>query len=209
MKKMILIIAVLCCVALFGNAVAANTTATAPAATPKSTVNVVAQDSNKNLSQMNLSLYSVIQDFGSDGFRVGEAVKFPAQKAGWKLRGVQILGWSPLNETTQRFLPDETFLIEIRDKDLNLLYKYNDIQNIYFASTQGPVMTGIEIPGIPVTGDFYVVFYDRGSMVLGREMENATGNSYFFLNGGLQPAAFKTAANQTVEINWVIRALGE
>lgn len=206
---MSLIIAVLCCAALFGNAVAASTTATAPAAAPASTVAVLAQDSNKNLSQMNLSFYSVIQDFGINGLRVGEAVKFPAQKPGWKLKGVQILGWSPLNETTHQFFPDGTFLVEIRDKDMNLLYKYNDVQNMYFASTRGPVMTGIEIPGIPITGDFYVVFYDRGSMVLGREMEHSTGNSYFFINGGLQPAAFKTATNQTVDVNWMIRALGE
>lgn len=158
---------------------------------------------------MNISWYTVVQDFGPDAIGIGEAVKFTAPKFGWKLRAVQIAGWSPFNETTKRFSPASTFLIEIRDKDLNLLYKYNDIQNMYFASTKGPVLKAIEIPAIPVRDDFYVVFYDRGSMVIGREMGKPIGNSYFFINGGLRPAEFRMKnTNQTVKANWIIKAMG-
>jgi hypothetical protein len=62
-----------------------------------------------------------------------------------------------------------------------------------------------------VTGDFYVIFYDRGAMVMGMEQENGTGNSYFYdsLNGELIPASFKDANNKSTKVNWVIRAVGE
>lgn len=163
-----------------------------------------------NLSEMNLTMYSAIDDFGITGLGVGEAVKFTAPKSGWKLKGVQILGWSGFNNTTKTFPADRNFLIEIRDKDLNLLYKYADAQNMYFISTTGPVMSGIEIPSIALTGDFYVLFYDRGALGVAMENGKGTGNSFFFLNGQMEPAEFKlTKNNETTKINWIIRAVGE
>lgn len=204
LKKIILLIAVaLCCAALSSGALAADKAAA-------NQLTILKQDSGMNLSEMNLTMYSAIDDFGISGLGVGEAVKFTAPKSGWKLKGVQILGWSGFNNTTKTFPADRNFLIEIRDKDLNLLYKYADAQNMYFISTTGPVMSGIEIPSIALTGDFYVLFYDRGALGVAMENGKGTGNSFFFLNGQMEPAEFKlTKNNETTKINWIIRAVGE
>ena len=91
-----------------------------------------------------------------------------------------------------------------------MLYKFVDAQNMYFISTTGPVLSGIEIPSIALTGDFYVVFYDRGALAVAMESGKGTGNSYFFLNGQMAPAEFKlTKNNETTKVNWLIRAVGQ
>ena len=168
------------------------------------------QDSGMNFSEMNYTLFSAVNEFGLAGLRIGEVVKFNAPKPGWKLKGVQIVGWSGFNNTTKQFPADRTFLVEIRDSNGDLLYRFIDIQNMYFASTTGPVAHKFDIPALPVTGDFFVVFYDRGSIGLGMELNNATGNSYFIINGQLIPAGFKnTKTNETQNVNWLIRAVGE
>jgi hypothetical protein len=85
-----------------------------------------------------------------------------------------------------------------------------DTQNAYF-TYPAPVIRAIDIPSLPLTGDFYVIFYDRGAMVVGMESENGTGNSYFYdsLSSSLIPASFKDENNVSKQINWVIRAVGE
>ena len=198
---MILLIACLCCLTLCISVLGADTTA------PKLTV--LSENSGKNVSLMNLSLFTITNAFGLDGLSIGEAVKFTApNKAGWKLRGVQVVGLSGFNNTT--FPSDRNFLLEIRDKDLNLLYKFADAQNGYFLSSTGPVSGKIEIPALPVTGDFYVVFYDRGSMAVLMEKDSGTGNSFFFRDGKLSPAQRTIVeTNQTYKINWMIEAIGE
>ncbi len=203
MRKTILLMAVLCCAALSLGALAADTAAT-------SQFTVLTQDSGKNFSEMNLTPYSALSDFGAVGLNVGEAVKFTAPKPGWKLMGIQILGWSGFNNTTKMFPADRNFLVEVRDKDFNPLYKFADAQNMYFLSSTGPMFSGIEIPAVPVTGDFYVVLYDRGSMGLYMERGIGSGNSFFFINGEMLPAEFKaTKTNETIKVNWLIRAVGK
>jgi len=171
---------------------------------------VLKQDSGANLSEMNLTLYSVRTDWGLDAFGVGEAVKFTAPKPGWKLMQVRIVGWNGFNETTRTIPSANDFLIEIRDESLNLLYRMTDTQNAYF-TYPAPVLRGIDLPALPLTGDFYVIFYDRGAMVVGMEPENGTGNSYFYdsLSSTLIPANFKDENNRSTQVNWVIRAVGE
>jgi hypothetical protein len=171
---------------------------------------VLKQDSGANLSEMNVTLYTVSTDWGLDAFGVGEAVKFTAPEPGWKLMQVRILGWNGFNETTRTIPPANNFLIEIRDGSLNLLYRMADTQNAYF-TYPAPVIRAIDIPALPLTGDFYVIFYDRGAMVAGMETENGTGNSYFYdsLNSNLISPSFKDANNKSTQINWVIRAVGE
>ncbi len=170
---------------------------------------VLKQDSGTNLSKMNMSIYTALTDLGLDAFGVGEAVKFTAPKPGWKLMQVRIAGWNGYNGTPSSIPQASDFLIEIRDKNLDLLYRMADMQNAYFTFS-APVLRGIDIPALPVTGDFYVIFYDRGTMVIEREVENGTGNSYFYdsLNGELIPAIFKDENNKSTEVNWVIRAVG-
>ena len=171
---------------------------------------VLKQDSGVNLSKMNMTLYSAATDWGIDAFGVGEAVKFTAPKAGWKLMQVRVAGWNGYNDTTKIIPSANDFLIEIRDKNLDLLYRMSDTQNAYFTFT-APVLRAIDIPALPVTSDFYVIFYDRGAMVMGMEQQNGTGNSYFYdsLNGELIPASFKDANNKSTKVNWVIRAVGQ
>ncbi|MDM7940207.1 MAG: hypothetical protein QUS07_07685 [Methanothrix sp.] len=204
MKKSIIIIAALCFAAMCFDAIAADSEST-------SKLTVLRADSEKNLSDMNLSLYSAINDFGISGINVGEAVKFTAPNAGWKLNWIEVMGWSGFNNTTQTFPSDRNFLIEIRDKDYNLLYKFADEQNNYFLSTTPPTgFSLIEIPALQVTSDFYVVFYDRGAMGIAMESDSGTGNSYFFMNGQMIPAQFKmTDTNETIKVNWMIRAVGK
>ena len=168
------------------------------------------QDSGVNLSKMNMTLYSAATDWGIDAFGVGEAVKFTVPKPGWKLMQVRVAGWNGYNDTTKTIPSANDFLIEIRDKNLNLLYRMSDTQNAYFTFT-APVLRAIDIPALPLTGDFYVIFYDRGAMVVGMEQQNGTGNSYFYdsLTGDLIPASFKDANSESTKVNWVLRAVGE
>ncbi len=171
---------------------------------------VLKQDSGVNLSKMNMTLYSAATDWGIDAFGVGEAVKFTVPKPGWKLMQVRVAGWNGYNDTTKTIPSANDFLIEIRDKNLNLLYRMSDTQNAYFTFT-APVLRAIDIPALPLTGDFYVIFYDRGAMVVGMEQQNGTGNSYFYdsLTGDLIPASFKDANSESTKVNWVLRAVGE
>jgi hypothetical protein len=200
LKKTILLLACLCCAALCINAIAAET------ATSKLTT--LREDSGKNYSEMNFTLFSSLAEFGA--LNVGEAVKFTAPKSGWKLQKVQVVGWSGFNQSAQKFPDDGNIMIEIRDKDLNLLYKFADAQNNYFLSDAGPLFGEIEIPTVTVTGDFYVVFYDRGAARIGMETTDSTGNSFLFMGGQIQPAEFTNQdTNETMKVNWLIEALGK
>ncbi|OPY53342.1 MAG: hypothetical protein A4E49_01449 [Methanosaeta sp. PtaU1.Bin112] len=200
MKNTILLLACLCCAALCINAIAAQ------AATPQLTT--LRGDSGKNYSDINFTLFSSLVEYGS--LNVGEAVKFTAPKSGWKLQKVRILGWSGYNQTTQSYPADRNIMVEIRDKDLNLLYKFVDSQNNYFLSDVGPRFGEIEIPAVPLTGDFYVVYYDRGAAPVGTETADATGKSYIFINGEMEPAEFPISENnETVTVNWLMEAAGK
>jgi len=156
---------------------------------------------------MNFTLFSSLVEFGS--LDIGEAVRFTAPKAGWKLQKVRVLAWSGYNETTQSFPDERNIMLEIRDKDLNILYKFADAQNNYFQSETGPLFGEIELPAVSVTGDFYVVFYDRGAALIGMEKSNGTGSSFLISGSEIQPADFTTVeTNETIAINWLIEAVG-
>ncbi|MEM0498036.1 MAG: hypothetical protein QW781_00875, partial [Methanothrix sp.] len=160
-------------------------------------------------SEMNFSIYSPVFDFGLEGLLVGSVVKFTPPSPTWTLKSVQIVGWSGFNNTTKLFPADRNFLIEVRDSNADLLYKFADTQNVYFASTQGPVIATIDVPKMNVGGDFYVAVYTRGGMFIGMELGNSTGNSYFAYGGQLIPAKMKTGnGNETVGVNWLIWAIG-
>ena len=200
MKKTILLLACLCCAALCINAIAAEIAA--------SQLTTLRGDSGINYSEMNVTLFSSLVEFGSLDF--GEAVKFTAPNAGWELQKVRVLAWSGFNKSTQTFPADRNIMLEIRDKDLNLLYKFADAQNNYFLSDTGPLFGEIEIPTVPVTGDFYVVFYDRGAAPIGMENSDGTGNSFIFFNGQILPADRTIQeTNETIKINWLIEAAGK
>ena len=204
MKKIIFLISAFCFLNLMSMALAQINAAGAD-----QNMTVLKQDSGINISRMNLTLYSAGQDWGINAFSVGEAVKFTAPKTGWKLKQIRVLGWNGFNETTLSVPSPNNFLIEVRDSKLDLLYRLADTQNAYF-TLPAPGLVGIDIPTLSLTGDFYIIFYDRSTMRIGVELENGTGNSYQFnsINGELIPADFNID-NTTVKVNWIIRAVGE
>jgi hypothetical protein len=203
LKKMILLISAFCFLALMGIAVAQN-----GAANANPSMTVLKQDTASNST--NISLYSAAQDWGVYAYSIGEAVKFTAPKSGWKLSQIQVLGYNGFNETTRTVPAAGNFLIEVRDVDLNLLYRLADTQNAYFTNPL-PILRTIDIPALPLTGDFYIMFYDRSTMRIGVELENGTGNSYQYnsMMRELIPAEFKIENNESTKVNWVIRAVGE
>jgi hypothetical protein len=205
MKKMILLVLAFCFLTLMGMAVAQSN-----ATSGNQDMTILKQDSGTNLTKMNLSLYSAATDWGIDAFGVGEAVKFTAPRPDWNLRQIRIAGWNGFNGTEKKVPTPNDFLIEIRDEKLNLLYRLADTQNAYFTFS-APVLRAIDIPALKVNGNFYVIFYDRGAMVIEMETINATGNSYFYdsLNNELLPAQFTNEMNKSTKVNWIIRAVGE
>lgn len=206
LNRIILMISAVCLISISGMATAQNATG--------ETINVLSQDRGANITQMNyyptvnFTYYSAVNDYGIYAYAIGEAVKFTAPRDGWNLKQVRIFGNVGYNGTA---IPiPQNFLIEVRDEKLNLLHQFADTQNAYFLF-EFPVLRAIDIPALPLTGDFYVIFYDRGTMEIGMETENGTGSSYVYdsIYGKMSPAEFKIENSEPVKINWVIRAVGE
>lgn len=202
MNKIISIVLALCFVSLLGIAVSQSDGGRLGAG-----MSVLKQDSGTNLTLMNMKIYSTAMNM--DAFSVGEAVKFNAPNPGWRLKQVRIAGWNGFDGNTSSIPKSDNFLIEVRDSDLNLLYRMVDTQNAFF-TFPAIILRGIDLPSVPVTDEFYVIFYDRGSMFIGVELENATGNSYLYdsLRSELLPAEFTDEKNSTTKVNWIIRAVG-
>jgi hypothetical protein len=206
LKKIILIIAALCCAAISCDVLAQEKAA--------SKLTNLTSDSGINIEKMNLTLHNNTFLFGQFGLTTAEAVKFNAPRPGWMLKGIQILGWDGFKGTVPTVPRARLICIEVRDKDRNLLYRFADTQVPYFnfaLNITNPIVAEIDLPPIPVSGEFYIMFYDRGAVDVGAELENSTGNSYFFnmRTLELQPAKLPWAPNQTIPVNWIIRAIGE
>ena len=204
MKKMVLLISAFCFLAFMGLCMAQSDEDGSG-----QNMTELKQDSTTNASE-NVQLYSAGEDWGLNSFFFGEAVKFTAPKPGWKLKQIKVLGWNYYNETSMAVPSPSNFLIEIRDADLDLLYRLADTQNAYFTD-KVPVLRAINIPPLPVTEAFYIVFYDRSIMKIGVEVENGTGNSYVYdsINNRMIPAEFRIEESNTTKVNWIIRAVGE
>ena len=226
MKRIILIIALLCCATLTFSGLAAtpqsgtplglnqlkqsesvtNALATKqPANSAATQTQVLKQDSGTNISKMNITL-AASPTYGS-----AQTVKFTAPKSGLKLESILIMatdGWNASSEQLPNPLP---FAIEIRDANLRLLYHFADIQLPYFTRGEGIRLAGVEVPDILVSGDFFVCFYGYRSLGLAAELQNATGNSYLFdkTSGQLYSYGLPMRNNQTLPINWLIRVAGQ
>lgn len=136
---------------------------------------------------------------------------FTAPRPGWKLENVLVMatdGWDASRKELPNPLP---FAIEIRDANLRLLYHFADTQLPYFTSNEGVRLANIELPKVPVEGDFFVCFYGYMALGLAAELQNATDNSYYFdkLEGQLYPGFLPMNNNQTLPVNWLIRVVGE
>jgi hypothetical protein len=231
LRNITLIIALLCCATLCFSGLAANPpaaslglnqlkesksvinapatnasakSAATPAAVQQGNITVLKQDSGINLSRMNIT-FAVSPTYGS-----AQAVKFTAPNPGWKLEDVLVMatdGWNSSKKELPKPLP---FTIEIRDANLRLLYQFADTQLPYFTSDKGIRMANIEVPAIPLNGDFLVCFYGYRSLGLAAELQNATGNSYYFdkLAGKIYSGALPLKNNRTLPVNWLIRVAG-
>jgi hypothetical protein len=136
-------------------------------------------------------------------------VKFSPPKKDWDLKKVQVVGWNIFDPRNETHPEEKFFVLEVRDSNLNLLYKLVDSRLTYFQSGE-PSMATIEIPAISMNDDFYVVFYDRGGVGLGTNITNVQERSYFYngLAEQILPAQV-TLSNKTASLNWIIRAIGE
>jgi hypothetical protein len=157
----------------------------------------------------NMSSIQSLASFGWNPNIVGAAVKFSPLKAGWSLKKVQVVGWNIFDPKNETHPEDKSFALEIRDSNLNLLYKMIDSRLTYFQSGE-PSLATIEMPAISIKGDFYVIFYDRGGVDLGTNVTKAQDKSYFYnsLAEQMLPAQI-TLSNETASLNWIIRAVGE
>jgi len=206
LRKLILITALLCYATLCFSCLAENPKAeTATSATAsQGNITVLKQDSGTDLSKMNLS-FVVSPTFGS-----AQTVKFTAPNPGWKLKYVLIVatdGWNESRNELPKALP---FAVEIRDANLSVLYHFADTQFPYFTNATGIRMADLEIPDIPIEGDFFVSFYGYRSIALAAELENSTGGSYLYdkITHQLFEGVVQTKNNETIPVNWLIRAAG-
>ena len=196
MRKIILIVALLCSAALCFSSLAANM--------PEN-ITILKQDSWTNLSKINITFA------GSPTYGAAQTVKFTAPKPDWKLESVQIMATDGWNSSSKQLPNPLPFAIEIRDANLRLLYHFADTQFPYFTSDVGVRMASIEVPAMSMNGEFYVCFYGYRSLGLATELQNATGNSYIFdkLTGKLYFGVLPMKNNQTLPVNWLIRVAGQ
>lgn len=132
-----------------------------------------------NKSIIKADLLSV---FGAPAFFIAEAVRFEAPRPGWKVSAVQLLGWDGYNGSEESVPSERLIGLEIRDKDLNLIYKFADSQIPYSNFARNATIMypmTIEVPQVPVSDEFYVCFYDRGAVVIGSEFVNQTSDNCF------------------------------
>jgi len=205
---MVLLITVLCLLAL-------SLTGISAAADAKSADNQVINSYDGNLSHKRIVSIDLLSIMGLPAYFIGEAVKFKAPKPGWKLNTVQILGWDGYNGTVQSIPRERIIALEVRDKDLNLLYKFADSQLPYSNFIRNATETypfTIRLPSIPVSDEFYVCFYDRGAIAIASEVLNETSqNSFIYIEDGnkLLPAnlpLFKE--NESLPLNWIMTVGG-
>ena len=212
MRKMILLVAALCFVALCFNGCAQTNVTTQAPEKITSTDKFLIQDSGTNISMMNKTLYSPIIPFGFNGLKIAQAVKFTPPKTGWNLSGIVVFGSDGWNSSNPETPIQGIYSLEIRDANRSLLYKTADTQLAYFTSPTGLAQAFIEIPTIVTNGDFYVCFYGYDIVQTLAEIENASGNSYYYLrdSGEFLPGIIPVpGTNATIPVNWLIRAVGE
>jgi hypothetical protein len=204
---MVLLITVLCLLAL-------SLTGISAAADTQSPASQVIYSYQGNITDKDIIPVALVSFMGPPAYFVAEAVKFKAPKPGWKLNAVQLLGWDGFNGTVESIPRERIIALEVRDKDLNLLYKFADSQLPYSNFVRNATIIypfTINIPQIPVSNEFYVCFYDRGAIKVASERLNETSdNSFFYVEEGNQllPAALPTQENASTPVNWIMAVSG-
>ena len=229
MGRTILVIALLCCATLCFSTLAANpptqalgmnqiiqsginglaanppaTATAAPASTSQGNITTLKQDSGTNLTIMNITFTN------SPAYGVAQAVEFKAPKPGWILAGIQVMATDNWNASSKEQPKPLPFTIDVRDENLMLLYHYEGIQLPYFTYSNGVRMAIIDVPPLSLNGTFYVCFYGYGALPLAAELQNATGNSYYYDERTTQMyyGVMPWRNNKAQHVNWLIRVVG-
>lgn len=173
-------------------------------------ITILKQDSSNgfNISGMNTSFpYGI----APPNFAWAQATKFTAPRSGWILSQLFIGASYSLSNETNKSPEISQFAIEIRDANKSLLYHFSDIQLAYFNRPNGYGIAAIDIPGIQVEDDFFVCFYGYKSIGLAAELQNATGNSYWYDRSTdvMYHGELPLRQNKTLPVNWIIWAAGK
>lgn len=207
MKILALLITVLCFLAL-------SLTGISAAADTQSPASQVIYSYQGNITDKDIIPVDLLSVVGPPAYFFAEAVKFTAPKADWKVNAVQLIGWDGYSGSNESIPTERTIALEIRDKDLNLLYKFADSQLAYSNYARNATILypfTINIPQIPVSDEFYVCFYDRGAIAVASERLNETSkNSFIYIDDGNQllPAALPTRENASTPLNWIMAVSG-
>jgi len=165
-----------------------------------------------NVTDMSILPVDLVSYIGKPAFFIAEAVKFKAPKANWKVDSVQLYAWDGYDGSNESIPSERIISLEIRDKDLNLLYKFADSQipyTNYARNATGMYPLTIEIPQISVSGDFYICFYDRGAIAIASEPLNKTSeNSFLYVDGSLLNSTLPTAETTVTPVNWIMKVTG-
>ncbi|VVB68938.1 Uncharacterised protein [uncultured archaeon] len=165
-------------------------------------------DGNFLTTSFNMSSVQSMAFFGWNPNTVGAAVKFKPPSNGWNLKKIQVVGWNYFDPKNETHPEEKIFALEIRDSKLKLLYKITDSRLNYFQSGE-PSMATIEIPPIPMSDEFYIIFYDRGGVAVGTNVTAPQDTSYFYNSLADQMLPAKLTLNgQEASLNWIIRAVG-
>lgn len=164
--------------------------------------------------QNQINYTSLIRFLGVPGIAAAEVTKFTAPTAGWKLTRVNILGYDGFNGTVESIPTQRLIAMEVRDSKFNLLYRFTDTQIPYtnfLLNLTVPTLLSIELPSVPVSGDFFICFFDRGAVAVGSEAQNKSTNSSFIFNeaeSALGPATLPISASNTMPVNWIMSVVG-
>lgn len=165
-----------------------------------------------NITDKNIIPVDLVSYIGTPAFFFAEAVKFKAPKANWKVDSVQLYAWDGYDGSNESIPVERIIGLEIRDKDLNLLYKFADSQipyTNYARNATGMYPLTMEIPQIPVSDNFYICFYDRGAIAIASEPLNKTSeNSFLYVDGSLLNSTLPTSKTAVTPVNWIMRVTG-
>jgi len=184
------------------------------AASEKSSNDGILYSYEGNLTDKDIFPVDLVSFIGAPAFFFAEAVKFKAPKSNWKVSAVQLYAWDGFNGTNESAPAERIIGLEIRDKDLKLLYKFADSQLPYSnwahnATLMYPLT--IDIPQISVSDEFYVCFYDRGALVIAAEPINETSKtSFIYVADGnrLINSTLPTGENLVTPVNWIMAVSG-
>jgi hypothetical protein len=184
------------------------------AADEKSSNDQILYSYEGNLTDKDIFPVDLVSFIGAPAFFFAEAVKFNAPKPNWKINAVQLYAWDGFNGTNESVPMERIIGLEIRDKDLKLLYKFADSQLPYSNYAHNATLMyplTIDIPQVPVSGEFYVCFFDRGAVVVAAEPINETSKtSFIYVEDGnsLINSTLPTGENLVTPVNWIMAVNG-